>query len=166
MKRLHVSLNVADLDDSIRFYTALFAAEPTMTKSDYAKWALDDPRLNFSIVHHADYALGAAAGDKLGVAHLGIEAETEAELAELRNRFGKTGGPLDDEGETICCYHHSDKSWVTDGQSVEWEAFYTSGTASTLHDPGKAATPGECCESTCCAGVPVESQAESSAATA
>jgi len=121
VKRLHVSLKVADLEDAIAFYSTLFAAEPTMRKPDYAKWMLEDPRVNFSIV--ADGRGGA------GIEHLGIQAESPEELEELRARIARTQGRVVDAGETTCCYHDSDKSWVTDAQGVSWEAFYTSGEA-------------------------------------
>lgn len=142
MKRLHVSLIVNDLEDSKRFYSTLFAAEPTVIQPDYAKWMIADPRVNFSIVD------GKARGktDSSGIEHLGIQAETEQELAELRERIGRTAGPVDDEGEVTCCYHDSDKTWVQDGQGVSWEAFHTSGEASTFHGDSD-----DCCDSTCCA---------------
>ena len=142
MKRLHVNLKVKELDDSIRFYSTLFDAEPTVTKADYAKWMLEDPRVNFAIV--------SGNGDSLGVEHLGIQAETEAELTEIRGRIGALqGGEVFDEGETICCYHASDKTWVTDAQGVSWETFYTSGEADVMREP--AAAEGECCATDCCA---------------
>lgn len=144
MKRLHVNLKVKELDESVRFYSTLFAAEPTVTKPDYAKWMLDDPRVNFSIVATPDATNGH------GVEHLGIQAETEDEMVELRDRIGAIDGKVFDEGETICCYHASDKTWVTDAQGVSWETFFTSGEADVLKSP--AATGKEdCCESTCCA---------------
>jgi len=146
MKRLHVNLSVRALDDSVRFYSQLFDAEPTLVKSDYAKWSLDDPRVNFSIVEHGN----SGSRHPLGVAHLGIEAETPAELAELRERLALTGGKLQDKGETTCCYHQSDKSWITDGQGVEWETFFTSGEAATLDNPVGSTGAESCCESTCC----------------
>ena len=148
MKRLHVNLKVRELDESVRFYSTLFDAEPTVTKADYAKWMLDDPRVNFAIVQ--------APGNGHGIEHLGIQAETEAELAELRRRIGALdGGEVFDEGETVCCYHASDKTWVTDAQGVSWETFYTSGEADVMRDPNAAARPGkaedDCCATDCCA---------------
>lgn len=152
MKRLHVNLKVRELEESVRFYSTLFDAEPTVTKPDYAKWMLDDPRVNFAIVQ--------ANGNGHGIEHLGIQAETEAELAELRGRIGALeGGKVFDEGETVCCYHASDKTWVTDAQGVSWETFYTSGEADVLKAPAAGAAAGaadgaaegECCEADCCA---------------
>jgi catechol 2,3-dioxygenase-like lactoylglutathione lyase family enzyme len=119
---MHVMLRVKDLDEATRFYRSLFAAEPTVQKADYAKWMLDDPRVNFSI---------AEKEDGHGVEHLGIQAETPGELGELRERIDRAGGTVNDEGETTCCYANSDKTWVVDQQGVSWEAFYTSGAADT-----------------------------------
>lgn len=145
MKRLHVMLQVRDLDESVRFYQTLFAAEPTVLEGDYAKWMLEDPRVNFSIAARAAASMGS-----FGVEHLGIQAETPEELAELRERIALAGGKVDDQGETTCCYHQSDKTWVEDAQGVSWEAFYTSGRAATYHAPeGAGATEG-CCAESCC----------------
>ena len=143
MKRLHVNLKVKDLDQSMLFYSTLFGAEPTVTKSDYAKWMLDDPRVNFSIV-------ALPNGGHGGIEHLGIQAETEEEMVELRRRIGTIEGEVFDEGETICCYHASDKTWVTDAQGVSWETFFTSGEADSMKAPASEATS-DCCESSCCA---------------
>jgi len=148
MKRLHVNLKVKDLTEAVGFYSTLFDAEPTVAKPDYAKWMLDDPRVNFSIV--------VAPGDPngYGIKHLGIQAETEEELAQLRRRIGSIEGRVFDEGETICCYHASDKTWVTDAQGVSWETFFTSGGADTLKAPpttARAASKDACCEPGCCA---------------
>jgi catechol 2,3-dioxygenase-like lactoylglutathione lyase family enzyme len=143
MKRLHVNVKVRELEESVRFYSTLFGAEPTLTKADYAKWMLDDPRVNFAIVQ------APGNGNGHGIEHLGIQAETEAELAELRQRIGAIEGEVFDEGETVCCYHASDKTWVTDAQGVSWETFYTSGEADVMKAP--AAAEGECCAANCCA---------------
>lgn len=141
MQRLHVMLKVNDLEDSIRFYTALFGAEPTRRKPDYAKWMLEDPRVNFSL---------GQATDAPGVEHLGIQAETPEELAALRERIGRAGGTVDNEGETTCCYHNSDKTWVVDANGVAWEAFYTSGEAETYHAPASGGRSDGCCATQCC----------------
>ena len=144
MTRLHVNLKVEDLATSVRFYSTLFDAEPTVTKPDYAKWMLDDPRVNFSIIE------APADSNAHGIEHLGIQAETEEELGELRRRIGSMQGDVFEQGETICCYHASDKTWITDAQGVSWETFFTSGEAETLKDP--AAEGGDdCCEANCCA---------------
>lgn len=122
MKRMHVMLRVKNLDEAMRFYSSLFDAEPTKRKPDYAKWMLDDPRVNFSI---------AEKNEEFGIEHLGIQVETPDELAELRERIDRAGGTVNNEGETTCCYANSDKTWVVDQQGVSWEAFYTSGEADT-----------------------------------
>lgn len=133
-------LQVDDLSDSIRFYSALFGHEPTRREKDYAKWMLEDPRINFSI---------SDRGEPKGIEHLGIQAETPEELEALRQRIRDAGGQVADEGETTCCYHESDKTWVTDAQGVSWEAFYTSGEASTYH-AGETSGRSDCCASECC----------------
>lgn len=118
MKRMHVMLKVKNLNESVKFYSTLFGEAPTKQKEDYAKWMLDDPRVNFSIAERE--------GDK-GIEHLGIEAESEDELAALRSNINRTQALARDEGDTTCCYANSDKSWVSDPQGVEWEAFHTYG---------------------------------------
>lgn len=120
MKRLHVGAQVKDLDASIAFYSALFGSEPTVTRKDYAKWMLDDPRVNFSIT---------ARGKKGGVDHLGIQVESEDELAESRDRLEKANLSLLDAGEITCCYARSTKHWVIDPDGVPWETFQTHGLA-------------------------------------
>jgi len=132
MKRVHVMLRVKDLSEATRFYTRLFGAEPTAEKPDYAKWMLDDPRVNFSI---------AEKDEDFGIEHLGIQAETPEELEALRGRIDRAGGTVTNEGETTCCYANSDKTWVVDQQGVSWKAFYTSGEADT-YDSEKASVTG------------------------
>jgi catechol 2,3-dioxygenase-like lactoylglutathione lyase family enzyme len=125
MKRLHIMLRVKDLDEATRFYSTLFGADPTKRESDYAKWMLEDPRVNFSVAEKdADY----------GIEHLGIQAETPDELEELRGRIGRADGTVNEEGETTCCYASSDKTWIVDQQGVSWEAFYTHGEAASYDD--------------------------------
>ncbi|TAL30974.1 MAG: glyoxalase/bleomycin resistance/dioxygenase family protein [Alphaproteobacteria bacterium] len=116
MKRLHIHVGVENLDQSIRFYNALFGAEPVKTKPDYAKWMLDSPHVNF--------AISTRTGDT-GVNHLGIQVDKESELAELRTRLKKADMAVVDEGETVCCYARSDKSWVHDPAGIPWEAYRT-----------------------------------------
>ena len=137
MNRFHVHLNVADLPASIRFYTALFAAEPSVRKPDYAKWLLDDPRVNFAISN---------TGRAPGVDHLGIQAEDAQELAELGERLDAAGGSVIPEEATVCCYARSDKNWTEDPQGTRWETFHTFGEATTYH-AGEAgcATDGAAC---------------------
>lgn len=121
MKRLHVHVGVGDLAQSIRFYSTLFAAEPTVTKADYAKWMLDDPRVNF--------AISSGGHAKRGVEHLGIQVENETELAEVYARLKEADSPVLEEGATTCCYAKSEKSWIADPQGVVWETFHTTGEA-------------------------------------
>ena len=118
MKRLHVNLSVTDLDQSIAFYNSLFAAEPSVIKPDYAKWMLEDPRVNFAI---------STRGSRKGIDHLGIQVEDDAELAEVYTRLESTEAPTIEEGETTCCYANSEKSWVFDPDSIAWETFLTRG---------------------------------------
>ena len=137
MNRFHVHLNVADLAASVRFYSTLFAAEPRVLKPDYAKWMLDDPRLNFAI---------SATGRAPGVDHLGLQVDSSAELAALGTRLDAAGGTVVPEDATICCYAKSDKAWTEDPQGTRWETFHTFGEATTYHAGDAAcATDGATC---------------------
>ena len=127
MKRLHVGVGVSDLGASIKFYNELFGATPTVEKADYAKWQLDDPRVNFSI---------SSRGDATGVNHLGIEAEDVAELEQVRARLNAAEGPVLDVGKTTCGYARSDKSWIRDPDGVPWEACRTFGQSGTFGGEG------------------------------
>ena len=171
MKRLHVHVSVDDMSRSIRFYSTLFASEPSVVKDDYAKWMLDDPRVNFAISTRASNRPGNVAG----VSHLGIQAEDETGLAEVFDRLSRAERPIVEAKATTCCYAKSDKRWVADPQGVPWESFYTYGQAMVYgegsltklrqvsgctgdcepavtelaHQPAAAET---CCAPTCCAG--------------
>jgi len=125
MKRLHVHVSVADLDQSIRFYSTLFAAVPSVTKPDYAKWMLSDPGVNFAI---------STRSGKAGLDHLGIQVETADELGEVYYRLQQADRPVLDEGATTCCYAKSEKAWITDPQGVSWETFLTSGESTVYGD--------------------------------
>ena len=116
MKRFHVHVHVEDLPQSIGFYSKLFAAEPARLESDYAKWMLADPPVNFAI---------STRGGKPGVDHLGIQVDNDGDLAELKARAASAEMPLLDEGQTSCCYARSEKHWVTDPQGIAWEHFHT-----------------------------------------
>ncbi|MFK7888663.1 MAG: ArsI/CadI family heavy metal resistance metalloenzyme [Gammaproteobacteria bacterium] len=118
MKRMHVNLSVTDLAESIRFYSALFDAAPTVEKNDYAKWMLDDPRVNFAI---STQQCGAK-----GISHLGIQAENDDELSEVFARLERAGGETIKE-EAQCCYATSTKQWIKDPEGVAWETFLTRG---------------------------------------
>jgi len=146
MKRFHVHAHVEDLKASVAFYSRLFAAEPARLESDYAKWMLDDPRINFAI---------STRGGKPGVDHLGFQTDSDEELAELKRRAQAADMALLDEGETTCCYARSEKHWVTDPQGIPWEHFHTLDGIATFSQPagdngadpapaccGSAATPG------------------------
>ncbi len=126
MKRMHLHVGVSDLDTSIAFYTGLFGAEPTVAKPDYAKWMLDDPRVNFAISMKADAIKG--------IEHIGIQAETLDELGDVYDRLKAAGRHVLEEGATTCCYAKSDKSWITDPDGVVWEAFLTSGESTVYGD--------------------------------
>jgi catechol 2,3-dioxygenase-like lactoylglutathione lyase family enzyme len=142
MKRLHVHVSVIDLEASVRFYSQLFASGPTVRKPDYARWMLDDPRVNFAI---------SQRDRRPGVQHLGIQVEDRAELTEVYQRLQRAERPVIEEGETTCCYAHSEKSWIDDPQGIRWETFLTTG-ESTVYGTdkiwSKAETAGRaaCCE--------------------
>jgi len=143
MKRLHVHVGVDDLGRSIRFYSALFAAEPVTVKPDYAKWMLDDPRVNF--------AISAGRDESKGVRHLGVQAESMDELSEVYGRLKAAEGPVLEEGRTTCCYARSEKSWIADPDGVTWEAFYTDGEATTYGDsPALGTLAASIGEAGCC----------------
>ena len=118
MKRMHVNLSVTDLDASIKFYNSLFASEPAVIKNDYAKWMLDDPRINFAIT---------TRGEQKGIDHLGIQVENDDELDEVYGRLQGANAPLIEEGATTCCYAESEKTWVFDPEGIAWETFLTHG---------------------------------------
>jgi hypothetical protein len=145
VKRLHVHVSVDDIVQSVRFYSTLFAAEPTVFKTDYAKWMLEDPRVNFAISsgeHHSR-----------GIEHLGIQVEDEHELAEVYSRLQAADGPILDEGATVCCYAKSEKSWIADPQGVVWETFLTTGEAVAYGtSPAlEKLTSGSASDGACCA---------------
>jgi catechol 2,3-dioxygenase-like lactoylglutathione lyase family enzyme len=125
MKRLHVHVAVDDLQRSIGFYSALFAAQPSLVKTDYAKWMLDDPRVNFAI---------STRGRQAGLDHLGIQVEDGDELKEIYARLHKAGGNVIDQGQTSCCYAKSEKSWIDDPAGISWETFLTSGESTDYGD--------------------------------
>jgi predicted enzyme related to lactoylglutathione lyase len=125
MKRIHVHVAVDDLQRSIRFYSALFAAQPSVIKMDYAKWMLDDPRMNFAI---------STRGRPAGLDHLGIQVEDKDELNEVYARLHKAGGNVIEQGQTICCYAKSEKSWIDDPTGISWETFLTTGESTDYGD--------------------------------
>jgi catechol 2,3-dioxygenase-like lactoylglutathione lyase family enzyme len=145
MKRFHVHVAVKNLDASIGFYSQLFAAEPSVRKPDYAKWMLEDPRVNFAI---------SERGATPGIEHLGIQADDRVELQEVYGRLKKAEGPIIEEGQTTCCYAQGEKTWIQDPQGIQWETFLTTG-KSTVYGTDRATpaveeTKSACCAPTCC----------------
>jgi len=166
MKRMHVHVAVEDLQRSIGFYSALFASAPTVVKSDYAKWMLDDPRVNFAI---------STRGRTPGLDHLGIQVENRDELDEVYARLHQAGGEVVEQGQTTCCYAKSEKSWIDDPSGISWETFHTTGESTDYGDgtgervarvarEKEAAAAAACCvpaaapapvtQSACCTGTP------------
>ena len=131
MKRFHVNVSVADLAESMRFYSTLFGSEPAVSKEDYAKWMLDDPRINFSI---------STGNLTKGINHIGIQAETVAELESIQGRLAEAGERTFDQPHAECCYAKSSKTWLRDPDDVAWETFVTHG-ASTIY--GEDRVPAE-----------------------
>lgn len=141
MKRLHLHVRVPDLAAAIRFYGDLFGAEPSSIKSDYAKWMLDDPKVNFAI---------SARGGAAGLDHLGIQVDDAAELSAVAARLESAGHATFDMGETTCCYAESDKAWTQDPAGLKWETFRTFGEATTYGAPA-ASRNGNTAKAVCCA---------------
>jgi len=144
MNRFHVHVNVTELDRSITFYSQLFGAGPTVIKPDYAKWMLDDPRINFAISRRDRAA---------GVDHLGIQADDGAALEAIGARLKAADAVSLAEVGTTCCYAHSDKYWTEDPQGLRWETFHTHGEATAYYAPASAAPPSKATENraaACC----------------
>jgi uncharacterized glyoxalase superfamily protein PhnB len=120
MKRMHVHVSVENIPHAVAFYSTLFAAQPAVVKDDYAKWMLDDPRVNFAIW---------TRGREAGLDHLGIQVESADELQEVYARLRQAGGAILEQGQTTCCYAQSEKSWIDDPAGISWEAFHTTGGA-------------------------------------
>ena len=156
MKRLHVHVGVSDLDHSVDFYSTLFAAPPTVLKPDYAKWMLEDPRVNF--------AISAGRHEARGIEHLGIQVEDPGELGEVYGRLKAADRPVLEEGRTTCCYAQSEKSWIADPDGIVWETFFTDGEATIYGDsPALATLAAEaeaCCDETTPQGVCCEPKPE------
>ena len=142
MKRMHVHVSVEDITNSIEFYSALFAAPPDVVKPDYAKWMLDDPRVNFAI---------STRGRQPGLDHLGIQVESQDELQEVYARLREAGGDIIEQGQTACCYAKSEKSWIDDPAGISWETFFTTGENTSYGDGSgergaRVAHAEACCE--------------------
>ena len=142
MKRMHIHAGVERLDQAITFYSALFGEEPNKTRPDYARWMLDDPRINFAV---------STRGKSAGVDHLGIQVDDAGELGDLRARLKAADLSTFDEGETVCCYARSEKTWVEDPAGIAWEAY------NTMDDVQFFGSDDIASESACCApeGEPV-----------
>lgn len=138
MKRFHIHVGVKDLDHSIQFYSTLFGQRPAKVKDDYAKWMLEDPRVNFAI----------STRTKVGVDHLGLQVDESAELTEISERLKKADLGVFDEGTTTCCYAESSKAWVKDPAGIAWETYHTMGDAETFNGKAQAST------NACCAPKP------------
>jgi catechol 2,3-dioxygenase-like lactoylglutathione lyase family enzyme len=155
MKRFHVHVGVADLDASIRFYSALFGAEPTVRKPDYAKWMVEDPRINFAISRRGD-------GRRLGVNHLGLQVDSDAELEALRAQAQQADLAAAAEKGVNCCYATSNKYWYTDPTGVAWETYHSLGQIEFFGDePLEAPSNAACCAP---AAVPAQDLRRSSGA--
>ena len=139
MKRFHVHVSVPDLDSSIRFYSTLFGTEPAVVKGDYAKWMLEDPRVNFAI---------SQRGGKPGLNHLGLQTDSDGELETLNAQLQRADLATQAEENTSCCYARSNKYWVTDPTGIAWETFHTLGTVPTFNgeaEPAQVGAAGACC---------------------
>jgi catechol-2,3-dioxygenase len=141
MKRLHVHVAVQSIEQSVTFYSNLFGLQPTVQKEDYAKWMLDDPRVNFAI---------SARGREPGLDHLGIQAENTEELHEVAARLRSADMQVLDEGETTCCYSKSAKAWVVDPQGIAWETFFTSGQSTAYGEDNEVSTDVQMHKQTAC----------------
>lgn len=136
MKRMHIHLGVKNIDESVKFYNALFGTEPAKLKPDYAKWMLEDPRINF--------AISTRAG-KVGVDHMGLQVDDVSELNVLREQMSAANISTHSDGETTCCYAKSEKSWVEDPNGVAWEAYHTMEDAQIFSGSDKSSEEGACC---------------------
>jgi catechol 2,3-dioxygenase-like lactoylglutathione lyase family enzyme len=146
MKRFHVHVHVDDVAQSIAFYSKLFAAEPARIESDYAKWMLDEPAVNFAI---------STRGASKGIDHLGFQTDDPAELAAMKARAEAADMALLDEGETTCCYARSEKHWVTDPQGIAWEHFHTLADIPVFNEaPQPAASTSTSTSTACCTPAP------------
>lgn len=140
MKRMHIHLSVDDLNANIRFYSALFESDPSVVHSDYAKWMLEDPKVNFAI---------SARGAPQGLDHLGIQVESDPELSEIEVRLSNAAFPVLEQKGTACCYSESDKYWTQDPQGIPWEAFHSLGSIPVFGETPKSSAPEK--NAACCA---------------
>jgi predicted enzyme related to lactoylglutathione lyase len=157
MKRMHVHVAVEDLQRSIGFYSALFAAQPAIVKPDYAKWMLDDPRVNFAI---------STRGRQSGLDHLGIQVEDADELHQVYARLREAGGDIVEQGQTACCYAKSEKSWIDDPAGIAWETFLTTGESTDYGDGTGERNARVAPAKSCCAPTAAPAPATSACCTA
>jgi predicted enzyme related to lactoylglutathione lyase len=136
MKRFHVHLHVEDLQASIAFYSKLFSTQPARIENDYAKWMLEDPRVNFAI---------STRGSKPGLDHLGFQVDSAEELTEMKAAAESAEMSTIDEGETSCCYARSEKHWITDPQGIAWEHFHTLEDIPVFNEAGRSTDGAACC---------------------
>jgi predicted enzyme related to lactoylglutathione lyase len=141
MKRFHVHVGVEDLPQAIGFYSTLFATKPAVVKSDYAKWMLDDPRVNFAI---------STRGKQPGLDHLGIQVESKDELHDVYARLHQAGGTVIEQGQTVCCYATGEKAWIGDPSGISWETFFTTGESTVYGDGTGENTARVAHERACC----------------
>jgi len=152
MKRFHAHVRVDDLENSVRFYSTLFGAEPTVLKSDHAKWMLDDPRVNFAI---------SAGSNSIGLDHLGFQVESDDDLATIASRLSAAGESVIKQENAACCYARGNKGWVSDPSGISWETFHTFGESTVYGNdlaPRPAADRSESAES-CCTPAPASTTA-------
>ena len=136
MKRFHVHVAVDNLEQNVRFYSTVFGVQPTVAKLDYAKWMLEDPRINFAI---------SKRGAKAGVDHLGFQVDSDEELSALRQQVASAEIAALDQPDATCCYARSDKYWITDPQGIAWETYRTLGEAEIYGTETKKAEEGSAC---------------------
>lgn len=148
MKRFHVHVRVADIGASVAFYSGLFGAQPAKVEPDYAKWMLEDPRINFAI---------STRGEGVGVDHMGFQTDTSEELGELRARAEAADMAVLNQGEVSCCYARSEKHWVTDPQGIAWEHYHSLGDVPVYGDGGRSTSEAACCAAPAAVAVAVPS---------
>ena len=152
MKRFHVHVAVTDLDKSIRFYSTVFGAKPTVVKPDYAKWMIEDPRINFAI---------SARGAEAGVNHLGLQVDSDEEFRAMRDQLAAADSGIVEEAGANCCYAKSDKYWVTDPQGIAWETYHSLGSIPMFGADSSTQSAGACCAPSTAvvsASIPIKAQ--------
>ncbi len=155
MKRLHVHISIEDLAASVEFYSPLFGTAPSVLKDDYAKWSLEDPRVNFAISKRARAA---------GLDHLGIQVDEAEELEEVAGRLAASGAKLLEQKDAACCYARSDKAWVNDPQGIAWETFHSLGEITVYGKDTRSTKESACCETVSCGPAPAETAADKDSA--